>query len=31
MLKTYFSRHRRKIWGLAFIVVLLPAILWLGG
>lgn len=29
MLKTYFSRHRRKIWLLAFIVVLLPAILWL--
>lgn len=29
MLKTYFSRHRRKIWVLALIVVLFPAILWL--
>ncbi|CNL04042.1 peptidoglycan glycosyltransferase PbpC [Yersinia proxima] len=29
MLKTYFSRHRRKIWLLALIVVLFPAILWL--
>ncbi|EKN5068101.1 penicillin-binding protein 1C, partial [Yersinia enterocolitica] len=29
MLKTYFARHRRKIWVLALIVVLFPAILWL--
>lgn len=29
MLKALFSRHRRKVWVLALIVVLFPAILWL--